>query len=217
MYEPFTLKVFTFNGRSANSTVIDAKTLKVVGTIPLDGKPEFAQTTGQGRIYVNIEDKNEITEIDPTEMKVLHVWSISPGEEPSGLALDNDTHRLFSVCSNKMMVVVDTETGKVITTLPTGAGTDGCAFDPEIQRAFSSNGEGTMTVVQEIDANTFMVLENVQTQRGARTIALDKTTHHLYLPTSGIGPPPAATANNPRPRPRLIPGSFVVLDIEPVE
>ena len=217
MYDPFTQRVFTFNGRSANSTVIDAKTLKVLGTIPLDGKPEFAQTTGNGKVYVNIEDKSEITEIDPVKMKVLHVWSISPGEEPSGLALDNVNHRLFSVCGNKMMVVVNAENGKVITTLPTGGGTDGCAFDPGTRRAFSSNGEGTMTVVQEVDANTFKVRENVQTQRGARTIAIDKKTHHLYLPTAEFGPAPEATKDNPRPRPQLISGSFTVLDIRPVD
>ncbi len=216
MYDPFTRRIFTFNGRSSNSTVIDAKTLQVLGTIPLDGKPEFAQTNGSGRIYVNIEDKSEITEIDPSEMKVINVWSISPGEEPSGLALDNVTHRLFSVCGNKMMVIVDAETGKVVTTLPTGEGSDGCAFDPGTQRAFSSNGEGTMTVVQEVDANTFKVLENVQTQRGARTITLDKKTHHIYLPAAEYGQTPEATNDNPRPRPQLIPGSFTVLDLEPL-
>lgn len=216
LYDPFTHRVFTFNGRSANSTVIDAKTLDVLGTIPLDGKPEFARTTGQGSIYVNIEDKSEISEINPYSMEVEHVWSLGPGKEPSGLALDNNTHRLFSVCSNKMMVVMDAETGRVITTLSTGEHTDGCVFDPGTRRAFSSNGEGTMTVVQEVDPYTFRVLENVKTRPGARTIALDQKTHHLYLPTAEFKPAPEPTADNPRARPAMVEGSFTVLDIEPV-
>ncbi len=216
LYDPFTKRVFTFNGRSSNSTVIDAKTLKVLGTIPLGGDPEFAQSDYKGKIYDNLENKSEIIEINAATMKVEHTWSIAPGEEPSGLSIDRETHRLFSVCRNKMMVVVNAETGKVITTLPTGGHTDGCAFDPGTKRAFSSNGEGTLTVVQEVDANTFKVLENVKTQVGARTITLDSKTHHIYLPTAEFGPAPAATADNPRPRPSLVPGSFTVLDIEPV-
>lgn len=217
LYDPFTQRVFTFNGRSSNSTVIDAKSLKILGTIPLDGKPEFAQSDGKGKVYCNIEDKSEISELNPTTMKVEHVWSIAPGEEPSGLALDRTTHRLFSVCSNKMMVVVNAENGKVITTLPTGEHTDGCAFDPGTRRAFSSNGEGTLTVVQEVDADHFKVLENVKTQQGARTITLDTKTHHIYLPTAEFGKTPEPTTDNPHPRPSLVPGSFTVLDIEPVK
>ncbi len=216
LYDPFTQRVFTFNGRSSNSTVIDAKTLKVLGTIPLSGKPEFAQSTAKGRVYVNIENKSEISEIDPSSMKVLKTWSISPGESPSGLSIDVVNHRLFSVCENKMMVISDYEAGKVVTTVPIGEGPDGCAFDPETKRAFSSNGEGTMTVVQEENANTFKVLENVPTQRSARTITFDTKTHHLYLPAAEFGPRPEATKDNPHPRPSLVPGSFCVLDVEPV-
>jgi len=215
LFDPYTVRIFTFNGRSANATVIDAKSLKVIGTIPLDGKPEFAQSDGAGNIYVNIENKSEITRINPSTMKVENVWSIHPGEEPSGLALDKAHHRLFSVCSNKMMVVVNADNGKVIKTLPTGEHTDGCAYDPFTKRAYSSNGEGTMTVVQELDPDNYNVLENVKTQAGARTIAIDIKTHHLFLPTSLFGPAPKATADNPHPRPTLVPGSFTVLDVAP--
>ena len=213
LYDPFTNRVFTFNGKSANSTVIDAKTLKVIGTIPLDGKPEFAQSTGNGKVYVNLENKSEIAVINPLTMKVEQVWSISPGMEPSGLALDNKTHRLFSVCGNEMMVIVNAESGEVITTLPTGGHTDGCVFDPKTKRAFASNGAGTMTVVQEVDENTFTVLENISTAQGAKTIAIDRQTHHLYLPTADFGPAPDATIDAPNPKAKRISGSFKILEI----
>jgi DNA-binding beta-propeller fold protein YncE len=215
LYDPFSHKVFAYNGRTSNATVIDGTTNKVVATIKLDGKPEFSVTDGNGKVYVNIEDKSEITCINSTTLKVENVWSIAPGEEPSGLALDNENHRLFAVCGNKMMVVVDAQSGKVITTLPTGNGTDGAAFDPVLKRAYSSNGEGTMTVVQEVNPNEFKVLENVPTQQGARTITVDKMTHHLFLPTAEFGPAPEKSAENPRPRPTIKPGSFTLLDVAP--
>ncbi len=217
LYDPFSHKVFVYNGRTSNATVIDGATNKVVATIKLDGKPEFSVTDGKGKVYVNIEDKSEITCINSSSLKVEQTWSIAPGEEPSGLALDNDNHRLFAVCANKMMVVLDAMTGKVITTLPTGNGTDGAAFDPSLKRAYSSNGEGTMTVVQEINPNEFKVLENVPTLPGARTITIDKRTHHLFLSTAEFGPAPSATADNPRPRPTVKPDSFTLLDIAPVK
>ena len=213
LYDPFSQKVFTFNGRSSNSTVIDAKTNKVIGTIKLAGKPEFAVTDLKGKIFVNIEDKNSITAINVNTLKVEHDWSIVPGEAPSGLAIDLKNKRLFSVCENKIMVVVDYETGKVITTLKTGEGTDGVSFDPVLKRAYSSNGQGTMTVVQEKDANTFTVLENVPTQKGARTITVNSKTHKLYLPTAEYNEAPAPTAQNPRPRATIKPGTFTVLEV----
>jgi DNA-binding beta-propeller fold protein YncE len=216
LYDPYSHKVFAYNGRSASATVIDGSTNIVVATIRLDGKPEFSVADGKGNVYVNIEDKSEIQHINSTSLKVEQTWSIAPGEEPSGLALDNENHRLFAVCGNKMMVVVDAQSGKVITTLPTGDGTDGVAFDPVLKRAYSSNGEGTMTVVQEVNPNEYKVLENVTTQQGARTIAIDKKTHHLFLTTAEFGPVPEKTADNPRPRPPLKPGSFMLLDIAPV-
>ncbi len=210
LYDPFSKKVFTFNGGSSNSTVIDAKENKVVATIPLEGKPEFSVTDGKGKIYVNIEDKSLVDQINVTTLKVEHSWSIAPGEEPSGLALDNQNHRLFSVCGNKLMVVTDAETGKIVTTLPIGDRCDGVTFDPDKKRAYSSNGEGTITVVQEENSNSFKVLETITTQLGARTITIDKTTHHLYLPTAEYESAPSGTNR----RPPLKPNSFVILDIE---
>jgi YVTN family beta-propeller protein len=213
LYDPFSHKVFTFNGRSSNSTVIDAKTNKVVGTIKLSGKPEFAVTDLKGEIFVNIEDKSMISAINVNTMEVEHTWSITPGESPSGLAIDVKNKRLFAVCENKMMVVVDYETGKIVTTLKIGEGVDGVAFDSELNRAYSSNGEGTVTVVQEKDANTFSVLETVPTQKGARTITVNSKTHKLYLPTAEYNVAPAATTENPRPRATIKPGTFTVLEI----
>jgi len=217
LYDPFSDKVFVYNGRSSNATVIDANTNTVVATIPLAGKPEFSATDGNGKVYVNIEDKSLITVIDSKNLKVENTWSIAPGEEPSGLALDNTTHRLFSVCSNKKMVVMDAQNGKIISTLEIGDGSDGCAFDPQLKRAYSSNGEGTLTVVQEEGANKFYVLETLQTEKGARTIGIDHKTHHLFLPTAKFGPAPEATAANQHPRPAIQPGTFTILDIAPIK
>jgi YVTN family beta-propeller protein len=210
LYDPFSQKVFTCNGRSNNSTVIDAKDNKVIGTIPLDGRPEFSTTDSKGKVFVNIEDKSVINVINSATLKVEQNWPIAPGEEPSGLALDNQNHRLFSVCGNKLMVVIDAETGKVITTLPIGDRCDGVVFDPEKKRAYASNGEGSITVVQEENGNSFKVLETVTTQPGAKTIAIDKTTHHLYLTTAEYESAPTATNR----RPPVKPNSFVILDIE---
>jgi DNA-binding beta-propeller fold protein YncE len=216
MYDQFSKKVFTFNGGSANSTVLDAVTNQVVGTIALEGKPEFPVSDGKGKIYVNIEDKSLISVIDVQTLKVEKSWPIAPGEEASGLALDNGTQRLFTVCSNKLMVIVDAIDGHVVTSLPIGDGCDGVKFDPGMKRAYSSNGEGTMTVVQEIGKDSFKVIENVVTQSGSRTLAVNTKTHHIYLPSAEYNDAPAATAENPRPRRSMKPGSFAVLDIAPV-
>ena len=210
LYDPFSQKVFTCNGGTSNSTVIDAKTNKVIATIPLDGKPEFSVTDLKGKIYINIEDKSVINVINTTTLKVEQHWPIAPGDGPSGLALDNQTHRLFSVCGNKLMVVIDAENGKIITTLPIGDRCDGVAFDPEKKRAYSSNGEGSVTVVQEENSNSFKVLETVTTQPGAKTIAINKTTHHLYLTTAEYETAPTATNR----RPPVKPNTFQILDIE---
>lgn len=207
LYDSFSQLVFTFNGRTANVTVIDTKTNQVKATIKVDGKPEFAQTDLKGTIYVNIEDKNMINVIDTKTLTVTKHWSIAPGEEPSGLALDNENHRLFSVCGNKLMVVTDAETGKVITTLPIGDGCDGVAFDSVLKRAYSSNGEGNITVVQEVTKDKFEVVATIQTQKGARTIAANSKTHHLYLPAAEYKSAESGI------RPAVIPGSFVILDV----
>ncbi len=211
LYDPFTQRVFAFNGRSGDVTVVDAKTNAVAGTIPVGGKLEFGQSDGKGQVFVNVEDKGEIVAIDTKQMKVLAHWPIAPCEEPSGLALDAAHRRLFSVCGNKLMAVVDADTGKVVTTLPIGAGTDGAAFDPATQNAFSSNGEGTVTVVHGSAPDKFEVVQTLKTQRSARTITFDPKTHSLLLPAAEFGPAPAPTAEQPRPRPAIVPGSFALV------
>jgi YVTN family beta-propeller protein len=213
MYEPISQKVFVFNGGSSNATVIDVKTNNVVAVIPLEGKPEFPVSDTKGKLFVNIEDMNMISVIDVKTMKVEKSWPITPGEEPSGLALDNETHRLFSVCSNKLMVIVDALDGHVVSTLPIGDGCDGVKFDPGLKRVYSSNGEGTMTVVQELNKDSFKVLENVKTMPGARTLAVDLRTHHIYLPSAEYT---SASGNQGSVR-TMKPDSFVILDIAPVE
>jgi YVTN family beta-propeller protein len=214
LYDPFSHRVFTFNGGSANATVIDARTNQVIETIALAGKPEYAVADGKGKVFVNIEDKNAISMINATTLKVEHTWAITPGEEPTGLAIDIVNHRLFAVCGNKLMVVADAETGKVIATLPIGERADGVVYDADKKRAYSSNGEGTITVVQEENENVFRVIETITTQRGARTIALDSKTHRLYLPTADYIPPGEPTAENPKPRAKIKPDSFVILEVE---
>jgi len=209
LYDQFSKKVFTFNGRSSNSTVIDAVTLKITATIPLAGKPEFSQADGNGKVFVNIEDKSLITIINSVTLKVEKEWSIAPGEEPSGLALDNVNHRLFSVCGNKMMVISDAIAGKVIANVPIGDGCDGVAFDPATKSIFASNGEGKMTVVQQVNADQYKVVENFPTLQGARTITVNKTTHHIYLPTAELLPGEGRRQSKPN--------TFKVLDIEQVK
>ena len=176
-------RVFTFNGRSKNSTAIDAKTGSVVATIPLPGKPEFSVADGKGKVYVNIEDTNEIVEIDAAKATVTKKYALTGCDGPSGLAIDAKNRRLFSVCSNRVMAISDPDAGKVLATPAIGAGSDGAAFDPGTGFAFSSNGDGTMTVVQQ-KSGAWEVLENIATERGARTIAVDEKTHKLYTATA---------------------------------
>jgi DNA-binding beta-propeller fold protein YncE len=213
IYDPASKRVFAFNGSSKDATAIDAKTGTVAGTIPLGGKPEFAAADEKGHVFVNIEDTSEIVQFDSNKLTVENRWKIAPGEEPSGLAMDRKHRRLFSVCSNKLMVVVNADTGKVVTTLPIGQGTDAAGFDPETGFAFSSNGEGTLTVVHEDSADKFSVVDTVPTQVRARTMALDTKTHQVFTVTAEFGPPPAATAQQPRPRPPMVPGSFTLLTL----
>jgi YVTN family beta-propeller protein len=213
IYDPSSKRVFTFNGASHDTTAIDAKTNTVAGTIALGGKPEFAVADEKGHVYVNIEDKSEIVQFDPIKLTVENHWSIAPGEEASGLAIDRKHRRLFAVCSNKLMAVVNADDGKVITTVPIGAGPDAAAFDPETGFAFSSNGEGTLTVVHEDAPDKFTVVDTVPTQPRARTMALDTKTHQVFLVTAEFGAAPAATAQQPRPRAPMLPGTFTLLTL----
>src|SRR6266542_189430 len=211
IYDPASKRVFAFNGTSKDTTAIDARTGTVAGTIPLGGKPEFAVADEKGHVFVNIEDKSEIVQLDSTKLAVETRWSIAPGSGPSGLAMDRKHRRLFSVCSNKMMVVVNADNGKIVTTLATGAATDAAGFDPETGFAFSSNGEGTLTVIHEDSPDKFRVIENVPTMSRARTMALDMKTHQVYTVTAEFGTAPAPTAQQPRPRPPMVPGSFTLV------
>lgn len=215
IYDRVTHRVFAFNGRSMSATVIDANTNKVIATIGLEGKPEFAVVDDLGKLYVNIESKSTYCVINTSTMKVENTYSIAPGEEPSGLAIDKKNHRLFMACDNKMMVVADYQTGKVVTTIPIGEGPDAVAFDAGLNRIYSSNGDGTLTVVQQISADKFEVLATVPTQKGARTEAVYQRNHHIYLPAAEYNPKPEASKDNPKPRATIKQGSFVILDIAP--
>jgi|PersoiStandDraft_1058852.scaffolds.fasta_scaffold07083_2 YVTN family beta-propeller protein len=210
-YDPVSKRVFTFNGGSGNATAIDPATNKVAGTVALSGKPEFAVSDGKGTMFVNIEDKSEIVAFDARTLAVKSRWPLAPCEEPSGLAIDRATRRLFSGCSNRMMAVVDADTGKVVATVPIGAGVDANAFDPATRLAYSSNGDGTLTVVHEDSPDKYTVVETVVTEPGARTMALDEATHTIYLPTADFGPPPAPTKENPHPRRSIVDGTFRIL------
>src|SRR5258708_18453929 len=212
LYDPASKRVFTFNGRSQDSTVIDAEKGAVLGTIKLDGKPEFAATDGKGGVWVNIEDKSELVAIDPSKLAVKSTWPLAPCTEPSGLALDRKNRRLFVACDNKMRAGVNADTGKVLATPPIGKGVDATAFDGETGLAFAScGGDGVLTVVKQDSPDKYSVAENVPTQAGARTMALDSKTHKVYVVTAKFGPPPAATADNPHPRRPIMPDSFLVL------
>jgi len=210
MYEPVSGRVFTFNGGTANATAIDAATNKVVGTIDLGGKPEFAVHDGKGVVYVNNEDKSEVIGFDARTLAIAKRWPIAPGEGPSGLAIDLKNKRLFSVC-DKIMAVSDFENGKLVTTVPIGGGPDAVRYDPGTGLVFSSNGEGTLTVVRQDGADKYTVLETVKTAPRGRTMELDPKTHNVFIVTAEFGPAPAPTKEQPRPRPTVVSGSFQVL------
>jgi DNA-binding beta-propeller fold protein YncE len=207
LFEPYTKRVFTFNGGSGNATAVETATGAIAGMIPLGGKPEFAVADGEGRAYVNIEDKSQIVEFDPKSLRVVHTWSVAPGEEPSGLAIDREHHLLYSGCSNKLMVVLDARTGRVVTTIPIGEGVDATAFDHGTGLAFSSNSDGTLTVA---GGKMPAFLENAATPRRARTMTVDEKTHLLYTVTAKFGPAPVPTADQPRARPVIEPGSVTL-------
>lgn len=213
LYDPATRRVFTFNGGTANATAIDATNGAVLGTVDLGGKPETAVSDG-GKIYANVEDKSEIAVFDPRTLVVQARWPLAPCEEPTGLAIDRVHQRLFAGCGNKTMAVVDMRTGNVVASLAVGAGVDAAGFDPATQLAFTSNGEGSITVVHEDTPDKYTVVETVPTQRGARTMAVNPRTHRLYTVTAEFGPAPEPTADRPRPRPPMIAGTFVVLELD---
>ena len=209
-FEPATKTVWAFNGGSSNATVIDAATRKVVATIALPGKPEFPQVNGSGTVFVNIEDKNEIVRLDAKEKKATATWPLAGCDSPSGMAIDVTGHRLFSVCDGKKMVVTDSTSGKNLATPDIGDGPDAAGYDAARKLAFSSNGDGTLTVVDAGKAG-YPVLQNLPTQQGARTMAFDSGNGRIYLVTAEFGPRPTATPANPHARPSILPGTFTVL------
>jgi DNA-binding beta-propeller fold protein YncE len=216
LYDPASSRVFAFNGRSRNATVLEAKTGKVVGTIELGGKPEFATTDLKGKVFVNLEDKSEIVALDTKSLKVLAHWPLKPCEEPSGMAIDRKHHRLLSGCANKLAAIVDSESGKLVGTVPIGDGVDANAYDPGTGLAFSSNGaDGTLTVIREEAPDRFAVGATVPTRKGARTLALDEKTHKVFLATAQFGPAPAPTAEQTHPRPAILPDTFTILVVSP--
>jgi DNA-binding beta-propeller fold protein YncE len=211
LYEPTTRRVFTFNAGSANATALDAATGRIIGNVALGGQPEFAVADGHGRVFVNLEDSGAVVALDPKSLATLARWPLAPGEEPTGLAYDDAHHRLFSVCANRKMIVLDSATGRVVATVPIGEGPDGAAWDAATGLAFSSNGAGTVTVVHEDTPDRFTVVAEVPTQARARTMALDPVTHRLYLATAQFGTAPAPSAEHPHPRPPMIPDTFEIL------
>lgn len=202
--------VWAFNGRSSNATVIDATTQKVVATIPLPGKPEFPVTDEAGYVYVNIEDKGEIVKLDVSEKKAVATWPLTGLESPTGQAIDVAGHRLFSVCDGGKMAVTDALNGKRLATPAIGDGPDAAGYDAKSGLAFSSSGDGTLTIV-DASKPGYPVLQTVATKKGARTMAFDASNGRVYVATADFGPAPAATTENPHPRPAVVPGSFGVL------
>lgn len=212
VYDPYSQRVFTFNGDSNDASVIDAKSGKLLGHIALPGRPEFPVSDGHGHVYDNIESRNALVEIDPMTMKVTATWPLKDCDSPSGLAIDTAHHRLFSVCQNKIMAVTDSTDGKPVASVPIGEGPDAARFDPRRQLVFSSNGDsGDLTVVHEEMPDRYHVVANVPTQKSARTMALDEATGRIFLSAAEFGPRPAPTPADPHPRHTVKPGSFTIL------
>ena len=208
-YDDYSKKIITCNGRSKNISVIDPSTNKVVGTVDVKGKPETAVSDGEGKIFINNEDASEIEVVDINSMKLINSWSIAPGESPSGLSIDRKNNLLFSGCDNKLLMVINATNGKIIAKLPIGDGCDGTAFDAALNTIYSSNGEGTLTIIKEEAKDKFTVVKDLPTKRGARTLGLDSKSHIIYLPTADFGTPPAEGQ-----RPPMIPGTFQVLVVK---
>jgi YVTN family beta-propeller protein len=216
-YDPASKQVFAFNHSAGTVTAIDPGSLKVNATIEAPGALEMGRADGRGTVWVNVEDKNEMVRIDSKKNTVTAHWPLAPCEEPSGLGFDPKTRRLFVGCGNKLLAVVNADSGKVITTLPIGPGVDGTDFDPGTRTVFASCGGegGTLTVIKQQSADKYSVVTNVATQTRAKTLAVDPKTHRVFLSAASFTPPPAATAGNPKPRGAMVPGSFSVLIVEP--
>jgi len=214
IYDPATKHVFAFNADSDSATVIDPVKVKKIGTIPVKGAPEFAVADGKGHIFLNLEDKNEMLDIDSRRMKVVKRWKLAPCTEPASLALDNVNHRLFAGCNNNVLVVVDAQNGHVVTALPVGKHVDATAFDASTHEIISTAADGTMTIIDQDDANHYHVVQTLETPQRSKTFALDGATHQLFVPSASFGPAPAPSKDNPKGRPSVLPGTFTVLIFE---
>jgi DNA-binding beta-propeller fold protein YncE len=210
VFEPVTKTVWAFNGRSSDVTVIDTVKRRAIVTIALSGKPEFPVADGSGTVFANIESKNEIDRFDATLMTITAEWPLTNCESPSGLAIDSAGRRLFAVCDGGKMAVVDADSGKTLANPAIGDGPDAARYDASRKLAFSSNGGGTLTII-DASKDTYPALQTLTTRQGARTMTLDSRTGRLYLATAAFGERPAPTAANPRPRPAIVPGSFTIL------
>jgi len=213
-WEPVTATVWAFNGKSKNATVVDSKTKQVIATIQLPGKPEFPAADGKGTVFVNIESKNEIVRLDAKTHTLAATWPLKGCESPTGLAMDTASRRLFSVCDGNAMAVVNADTGEQVATVKIGDGPDAVVFDAARKLVLVSNGEGTLTVVREKSPDVYEVLQDLPTQKSARTLALDASTGHVFLAAAEFGPKPAPTPENPKGRPQPLPGTFTVLVVE---
>ena len=208
LYDPASRRIFTFNATSKDATAVDPVTGRVAGTVPLGGKPEAAVSDEKGTIFVNIEDKSELVAFDANSLAVKQHYPLAPCDSPSGIAADLAHSRVFSGCDNKLIAVTDMKTGKVVATIPIGDGVDSNRFDPSTGLVFSSNGEsGTMTVAKEVSPDRYVVLQNLPTASGARTMEIDPATHRLFVVTADRRPG-VPTAEQPHPRPVPVPGTF---------
>jgi hypothetical protein len=207
-YEPVTRRIFTFNGDSHNATIIDAVRAQIVGTLSLDGQPEFAQTDGRGAIFVNIEDKDEVLKIDAAGAKVSERWPLPARSNPSSMGIDLQHNRLFVGCRNQTLLVVDSLSGETVATLPIGKWIDATVYDPVRRRVFACCGDGTLTVVRQDSADSYTIDEVVQTELGVRTMAFDSATNIIYAPSAKLSP---ISPQDPHPHPRPIPGTFHIL------
>ena len=217
IYDPFSKRIYSFNGDANTATAVDPKRGTVAGTIPLGGKPEAGQSARNGKLYVNLVDSSQIAEVDTKTMAVTRRWSTTPCKTPVSMAIDTRSERLFVGCRSGVLAVVDYNKGAVVTTLPIGQGVDGAGWDARRRDIYASNGDGTLTVIHQDSPNKYHVVESVQTGERGRTMGLDPATHRIYIPVAKFGPVPAeSTAANPRRRPPMLPGSFAIVVVEPV-
>jgi DNA-binding beta-propeller fold protein YncE len=217
IYDPASRRVFTFNGDANSSTVIDPRKGALITNIPLGGKPEYGQSARNGMVYANLTDSSQVVEIDAKNLRVTRRWSTAPCKNPVSMAIDTKHQRLFSGCRSGVMAISDYKNGRLITTVPIGRGVDGAGYDPATRDAYASNVDGTLTVIHQDTPNTYHVVENVQTAQGARNMGLDPASHRIYVVSAKFGPVPTdSTATNPRRRPPMLPGTFMVMVVEPV-